>query len=127
MSDNPDVIANSAVLHDPPAIFAAKVRSVARQKVLAYDHKAVRTALDSRPPTLRSFQNGEMVAVRRKTRGASGSRWRPGVCMGQVRGDYWIAVPGSCIKASANQLRLANREERAAWRLVEASLRFAYD
>ena len=131
LSDNPDVIANSAVLHDPPAIFAATVRSVARQKVLAYNDKlAVRAALDARPPTLRSFQNGDMVAVWRKARGASGSsskwahhRWRPGICMGQVRGNYWIAVPGSCIKASANQLRLANREERAAWRLVEASLR----
>ena len=131
LSDNPDVIVNSAVLHDPPAISAAKVRSVARQNVLAYNDKlAVRTALDARPPTLRSFQNGEMVAVWRKNRGASGSstkwahhRWRPGICMGQVRGNYWIAVPGSCIKASANQLRLANREERAAWRLVEASLR----
>ena len=43
--------------------------------------------------------------------------------MGQVQGNYWIAVPGSCIKASANQLRLANREERAEWRLVESSLR----
>ena len=43
--------------------------------------------------------------------------------MGQVRGNYWIAVPGSCVKASANQLLLATREERAAWRLVEASLR----
>ena len=42
--------------------------------------------------------------------------------MGQVRGNYWIAVPGSCIKAWANQLRLANREERAAWRQVESSL-----
>ena len=52
LSDNPDVIANSAVLHDPPAIFAAKVRSVARQKVLAYENKLeVRTALDARPPT----------------------------------------------------------------------------
>ena len=37
LSDNPDAIANSAVLHDPPAIFAAKVRAVARQKVLAYN------------------------------------------------------------------------------------------
>ena len=117
MSDNPDAIVNSAVLHDPPAISAAKVRSVARQKVLAYDHKAVRTALGSRPPTLRSLQHGEMVAVWRKIRGASGSstkwalhRWRPGICMGQVQGNYWIAVPGSCIKASAKQIRLANRE-----------------
>ena len=124
MSDNSEAIASSAFFHDPPATFAAKVRSVARQNVLAYkDQLAVRTALDVRPPTLRSFQNGDMVAVWRKTRGASGSRWRPSVCMGQVRGNYWIAVPGSCIKASANQLRLVNREERTAWRLVVSSLR----
>jgi len=73
--------------------------------------------------TAQSFQNGEMVAVWRKTRGASSSRWRPGVCMEQVRGNYWIWCPGGCIKASANQLRLVNREERAAWRLVVSSLR----
>ena len=78
LSGNPDVIVNSAVLHDPPASFTAKVRSVSRQKVIAYtrafeafdsnDKLAGRTALDSRPPTLRSFQNGEMVAVWRKIR-----------------------------------------------------------
>ena len=52
--------------------------------------------------------------------------WRPGICIGQARGNYCIAVPGSCIEASANQLRLASREERAAWRLVEASLRWSH-
>ena len=43
--------------------------------------------------------------------------------MGAVRGNYWIAVPGSVLKASPEQLRPANSEERAAWRLVESSLR----
>ena len=43
--------------------------------------KKMRTTLDVRPPTLRAFQRGEMVAVWRKTRGASASRWRPGVCL----------------------------------------------
>ena len=43
--------------------------------------------------------------------------------MGAVRGNYWIALPGSVIKASPEQLRPAVREERHAWRLVEAELR----
>jgi len=102
---------------------AQALESAEQCRKIEEETKKMRTALDVRPPTLRVFQNGEMVAVWRKTRGASGSRWRPGVCMGQVRGNYWIAVPGSCIKASANQLRLVNREERAAWRLVVSSLR----
>ena len=43
--------------------------------------------------------------------------------MGAVRGNYWVAVPGCVLKASPEQMRPANAEERAAWRLVEASLR----
>ena len=50
-------------------------------------------------------------------------RSRPGVCMGAVRGNYWVAVPGCVLKVSPEQMREANQEERAAWRLVEASLR----
>ena len=43
--------------------------------------------------------------------------------MGAVRGNYWVAVPGCVLKVSPEQMREANQEERAAWRLVEASLR----
>ena len=45
------------------------------------------------------------------------------MCMGPVRGNYWIALPGSVVEASPEQLRHASREERHAWRLVEAELR----
>ena len=45
------------------------------------------------------------------------------MCMGAVRRNFWIALPGSVVKASREQLRPAAREERHVWRLVEAELR----
>ncbi|CAK0882257.1 unnamed protein product [Prorocentrum cordatum] len=126
--DSPDIVANGAVLHDPPAAFAARVRAVARRQVLSYnDKQATRLAVDARPRKLVKYQPGDTVAVWRNARKVAGRRahyrWRPGACMGAVRGNYWIAVPGSVLKASPEQLRPANSEERAALRLVESSLR----
>ncbi|CAK0840822.1 unnamed protein product [Prorocentrum cordatum] len=131
--DSPDIVANGAVLRDPPAIFAARVRAIARRHVLSYnDRRATRAALDARPRRRIAYKPGDMVAIWRKvTKGGGGGlqnrraryRWRPGVCMGAVRGNYWIAVPGCVLNASPEQLRMANSEERAAWRLVESSLR----
>ena len=43
--------------------------------------------------------------------------------MGAVRVNYWIALPGSVIKASPEQMRQAAREERHTRRLVKAELR----
>ena len=48
---------------------------------------------------------------------------RPGKCMGSVRANYWIALHGSVVWASPEKLRLTSREERHAWRLIEAELR----
>ena len=45
-------------------------------------------------------------------------RWRSGICIGKVRGKYWIAL----FEAFPEQLRPAAREERHARRLVEAEL-----
>ena len=39
VSANSEVFASSAVFHDPLPTFAAKVRSIARQNVLAYKDK----------------------------------------------------------------------------------------
>eukprot|EP00959_Pyramimonas_sp_CCMP1952_P004665 97634-Pyramimonas_sp.AAC.1 len=61
-----------------------------------------------------------MVAVWRKVKGAiagktSSYRWRPGICVGPVRGNCWLALPGSLVKAPPEQMREATREERTAW------------
>ena len=119
--DNPDVHANSAILHDDPATRSARVRACSRRAVLAYNDKIhARAALEARPRTLRSWKTGDMVAVWRMVRNKGlgmakrhHHRWRPGICMGPVRGNYWVAVPGSVIKASPEQMRDATKEERA--------------
>ena len=43
--------------------------------------------------------------------------------MGEVRGNYWVALPGAVVKAAPEQMRPAVREERHAWRMVQAELR----
>ena len=43
--------------------------------------------------------------------------------MGEGRGNYWVALPGATAKASPEQMRPAGKEERHAWRMVEAELR----
>ena len=43
--------------------------------------------------------------------------------MDTVRGNYWDALLGSVTEASPELLRPTDREERHAWRLVEAELR----
>ncbi|CAK0820028.1 unnamed protein product, partial [Prorocentrum cordatum] len=103
LADSPDIAANSAALRDPPAAFAARVRAAARRQVLSYnDKQATRLALDARPRKLVKYQSGDMVAVWRNAKQVAGRRahyrWRPGACMGAVRGNYWIAVPGSVLK-----------------------------
>ena len=130
LQDQPDLVANSAIINDPDASLAARVRAVSRSKVLAYNDKVnLRTALDTRPRVLRQYSPGDMVAVWRGIKHGgfkkSHFRWRPGICMGVVRGNYWIALPGVVVKASPEQMREASREERNAWRLVEHNLRSA--
>ncbi len=129
LQESPDLVANSCVLHDPIAQRSACIRAASRRIILAHNEKeSTRRALDSRPRVLRTFQPGEMVAVWRSVNQKKGHkmhhyRWRPGIVIGAVRGNYWIALPGSVVKASPEQMRLASAEERTAWRLVESELR----
>ncbi len=130
LQDNPNLVANSCILHDPVANKVACIRAASRRVILAHnENKVARRALDARPRVLRSFQPGEMVAVwrsinpRGKALKMSHYRWRPGIVIGAVRGNYWIALPGSVVKAAPEQLRVATVEERTAWRLVELELR----
>ena len=61
-SDNPNPIANGAILEDVLAARASKIRLLARQAVLeCADSKAARIALNTRPRPLREFRNGDQV------------------------------------------------------------------
>jgi hypothetical protein len=131
LQDEPDVIANSAILHDDAAAFTARVRLSAQKAVIEFSNKiAARKALDQRPRPLRSFEIGDEVAVWRRGKGVPGKQqyamWRgPGIILGAVRGNYWISMPGSVIKASSEQLRHRTNEEREGDRLVLSELRSA--
>ena len=81
-------------------------------------NEQTRRALDQRPRPLREFSVGDDVAVwRRGTgKGAPGkqrrTQWRgPGIILGAVRGNYFVAMPGSVIKAAPEQLRHGTAEE----------------
>eukprot|EP00435_Cladocopium_sp_Y103_P011900 s3832_g3.t1 len=129
LSDNPNVIANSAILEDAIAEFSHRARSTARQAVLqGLDHRAARIALNSRPRPLRVFQPGDEVAIWRRGRGIkkSSARWRgPGIVAGAAGGNYWVSMPGSFVKCSPEQLRLRTSEEREADRFLVRDLRAA--
>ena len=128
-SENPNVIANSAILEDAIAEFAHRARSNARQAVLqSLNHRAARIALNSRPRPLRVFQPGDEVAIWRRGRGIkkSSARWRgPGVVAGETGGNYWVSMPGSFVKCAPEQLRLRTSEEREADRFLVRDLRAA--
>eukprot|EP00959_Pyramimonas_sp_CCMP1952_P024505 514570-Pyramimonas_sp.AAC.1 len=50
LQENPNLIANSCLLHDPVAARAACIRAMARRVILAHNEKkAARVALDARP------------------------------------------------------------------------------
>ncbi|CAK0910051.1 unnamed protein product, partial [Prorocentrum cordatum] len=130
LKDSPDTITNSAIVNDPIAAQQARARTIARMKVLIQQDKlAARRALDARPRVVAKYLPGDMAAAWRmvKNKGIPGERahhrWRPGICMGEVRGNHWAALPGAVVKASPEQMRPAVREERRAWRVVEAELR----
>ena len=113
LQDLPNVISSSACLHDDVAAHTARIRSNARLAVMQFnDNLATRRALDQRPRPLREFSVGDEVAVwRRGTgNGAPGkqrrAQWRgPGIILGAVRGNCFVAMPGSVIKAALEQLR----------------------
>ena len=98
------------------------------------DNLATRRALDQRPRPLREFSVGDEVAVwRRGTgKGAPGKQRRaqwPGssIILGAVRGIYFVAMPGSVIKADPEQLRYRTAEEQETERVVLRDLRRTAD
>lgn len=122
LGEQPDVIANSAILEDAVAEFAHKTRIAAKQAVIAgLDCRAARIALNSRPRPKREFRPGDEVAVWRRGRGIqkSSARWRAGWW------NYWVSMPGSFVKCSPEQLRLRTTEEREADRFLVRDLRAA--
>jgi hypothetical protein len=129
LSENPNIIANSAILEDAIAEFAHRARSTARQAVLqGLDHRAARIALNSRPRPTRVFRPGDEVAIWRRGRGIkrSSARWRgPGIIAGMAGGNFWVSMPGSFVKCAPEQLRLRTAEEREADRFLVRDLRAA--
>ena len=97
------------------------------------DNLATRRALGQRPRPFREFSVGDEVAVwRRGTgKGALGkqrrAQWRgPGIILG-VRQKYFVAMPGSVIKAAPEQLRHTTTEEQETDRVVLRDLRRTAD
>ena len=95
---------------------------------------ATRRALDQRPRPLREFSVGDEVAVwRRGTgKGALGNKrraqWRgPGIILGAVRGNYFVAMRGRVIKAAPEQLRHRTAEQQETDRVVLRDLRRTAD
>ena len=129
LGDQPNPIANGAILEDAVAEFSHRARMSARRAVLeALDHRAARIALNSRLRPLREFKPGDEVAVWRRGRGIKKNmaRWRcPGIVAGETGGNYWVSMPGSFIKCAPEQLRLRTTEEREADRFLVRDLRAA--
>ena len=129
LGEDPNPIANGAILEDSIADFSHRARLVARQAVLeALDHRAARIALNTRPRPFREFRPGDEVAVWRRGRGIkkSSARWRgPGIVAGATGGNLWVSMPGAFIKCSPEQLRLRTTEEREADRFLVRDLRAA--
>ena len=75
----------------------------ARLAVMQFNYNlSTRRALDQRPRPLREFSVGDEVAVwsRGTGKGAPGkqrrAQWRgPGIILGAVRGNFFVAMPGS--------------------------------
>ena len=131
LQDLPNVISSSSILHDDVAAHTARIRSNARLAVMQFnDNLATRRALDQRPRPFREFSVGDEVAVwRRGTgKGAPGkqrrAQWRgPGIILGAVRGNYFVAMPGSVIKAAPER----TAEEQETDRVVLRDLRRTAD
>ena len=126
LQDLPNVISSSSILHDDVAALTARIRSTARLAVMQYnDNLATRRALDQRPRPLREFAVGDIVAVWRRGTGKGApvkqrrAQWRgPGIILGAVRGNYFVAMPGSVIKAAPEQRRHRTAEEQETGRAV---------
>ena len=105
------------------AAHAARVRSNARLAVMQLnDNLATRRALDQRPRPLREFSVGDEVVVWRRGTG----KGAPGI-LGAVRGNYFVAMPGSVIKAAPERLRHGTAEVQETDRVVLPVLRRTAD
>ena len=83
---------------------------------------------------MREFYVGDQVAVWRRGTGKSASgkqrraqRHGPGIILGAVRGNYFVAMPGSVIKAAPAQLRHRTAEEQETDGVVLRDLRRTAD
>lgn len=129
--DGTDPITNSTILFDEVAERVHKTRLAARHSVIQeMDQQAARIALNSRPRPTREFAPGDEVAVWRRGRGIPGkmshARWRgPGIVAGTSGNNYWVSMPGSFIKCSAEQLRYRTEEEGEADKFLVRDLRAA--
>ena len=120
LEDLPTVISSSSILHDDVAAHTARIRSNARLAVMQFDDNlATRRALDQRPRPLREFSVGDEVAVWRRGTGklAPGKQRRaqkrgPGIILGAIRCNYFVALPGSVTKAAPEQLKHRTAEEQ---------------
>ena len=104
LKDGPDLISNSEIVNDPVAAQQTRSRTIAHKKVLMQqDRLAARRALVSRPKVVAvaKHQPDDMVVVRRRMKNGvplgrrAHHRWRPGICMGKVCGNDWVALPGT--------------------------------
>ena len=129
LTEDPNPIANGAIVEDAIAAFSFRARQKAREAVLqSLDHRAARIALNTRPRPKREFRPGDEVAVWRRGRGIKKNmaRWRgPGIVAGEAGGNYWVSMPGSFIKCSPEQLRLRTATEREADRFLVRDIRAA--
>ena len=113
LQDLPNDISSCSILHDDLAAHTVRIRSNARLAVMPFnDNLATRRALDQRLRPLRECSVGDEVAVWRRGngQGAPGkqrrAQWRgPGIILGAVRGNYFVAMPWSVIKAAREKLR----------------------
>ena len=123
LSDNPDLIANSSLLHDRGAGQAARVRTVARTKLILHSDK--RRALDTRP------RGGTDVPSRRLGCSVAHDEGIPG-----KRAHHRWSMHGRSARqlldcppwkrhqgVSGTTEACGTERERHAWRLAEAELR----
>ena len=79
LSDNPDLVTNSSF----------------REFERSRERSCCSTPTNCMPGERWKMKGGGILGKR------AHHRWRPGICMGPIRGNCWIALPGSVIKASS--------------------------
>ena len=117
--DNPNPIANDAVLTDSAVDSQQRIRLAARQALVAsQDCRALRDALRARPRLRRDFESGQWVAYwhtqkLEKGKIVRGRRWYgPALVLGKVGKNVIVAHRRSILRCAPEQLRPATAEER---------------